>query len=147
MLKKVVSKTRFSRWMKYSLLIGSGATIAGGFIVSETRFRTIVSFDESNLDDHLKDNKAPTYIEASLVKLLPLKIISRIWGHVNSYELPEKFREPVFRAFCDNYNCVLSEAETEDLKQFRNLKEFFTRTLKSELRPISDKIIASPCVA
>ena len=67
---------------------------------------------------------------------LPLKTMSRLWGYVNSFELPLWLRAPVYKLYIKAFNCNLEEAAISDLTHYRNLGEFFNRRLKSECRPI-----------
>lgn len=77
------------------------------------------------------------------MKLLPLRIASRIWGTVNSVNLPEIIREPILQSYVKAFNCDLNEAEIDDLKSYQNLQQFFTRPLKSHVRPIGEHVLVS----
>ena len=67
---------------------------------------------------------------------MPLKIISRIWGWINSVQLPVFLRVYVIQCYSLYFGCNLEEAEVTDLKSYKNLGEFFRRSLKPGLRPI-----------
>lgn len=71
-----------------------------------------------------------------MYKMLPLRTISRVWGYLNSIELPVAARKPILKAYIETFGCKLEEAYIEDLTQYRNLNEFFRRSLKPGLRPI-----------
>ena len=72
----------------------------------------------------------------SMYKMLPLRTVSRIWGWINSIELPVIMRSPILRSYVRAFGCNLDEADIDDLRQYRNLNEFFRRSLKPGLRPI-----------
>jgi phosphatidylserine decarboxylase len=71
-----------------------------------------------------------------MYRLLPLRTISRVWGFVNSIELPIVLRKPILNTYIETFGCNLSEASIEDLTQYKNLSEFFRRSLKPGVRPI-----------
>ncbi|CAD1809908.1 phosphatidylserine decarboxylase [Candida parapsilosis] len=75
---------------------------------------------------------------------LPLKTISRLWGYVNSIDLPVFLRSPSYRLYAAIFGVNLDEMENPDLKSYKNLSEFFYRTLKPGVRPISDDDVVSP---
>lgn len=79
-----------------------------------------------------------------LIKLLPLKIISRIWGWINSIPLPVFLRIYVIQCYSLYFGCDLEEAEDTDLKSYQNLGQFFRRSLKPGLRPINplDQVVS-----
>ena len=80
-----------------------------------------------------------------LIKLLPLKLLSRIWGWINSVPLPVPIRVRIISWYSSWFNCNLSEACKQDLKEYANLGDFFKRELKPGVRPIESGDIVSPC--
>lgn len=81
-----------------------------------------------------------------LYKALPLRTLSKGWGKVNDFELPQWSRPFLLGAYVRAFGCNMGEAEEEDLKQYRNLGELFRRRLKPCARPVCDKAkIVSPC--
>ncbi|XP_035209198.1 phosphatidylserine decarboxylase proenzyme, mitochondrial-like isoform X2 [Stegodyphus dumicola] len=72
----------------------------------------------------------------SLYTMLPLRAASRFWGWVHNIDLPQPIRKPVLNLFISTYGCDLKEASVDDLMYYKNLREFFGRTLKREVRPI-----------
>ncbi|CAI9724067.1 phosphatidylserine decarboxylase proenzyme, mitochondrial-like isoform X1 [Octopus vulgaris] len=81
----------------------------------------------------------------TLYRKMPLRSLSRLWGKVNQLDLPVFMRIPVFRIYIWAFGCNIEEAEEEDLKTYRNLGEFFRRTLKPQVRPIDDiHLLTSP---
>ncbi len=71
-----------------------------------------------------------------MYKMLPLRTLSRMWGWINSIELPVIMRSPILRSYVRAFGCNLNEAVIDDLKQYKNLGEFFRRPLKPGIRPI-----------
>lgn len=75
---------------------------------------------------------------------LPLKTISRLWGQVNSINLPVWIRSPSYRVYSAIFGVNLDEMQNPDLKSYNNLSEFFYREIKPETRPIADGDLVSP---
>lgn len=67
---------------------------------------------------------------------IPLKAVSRWWGWFNSIDIPYYFRVPGFRLYGYVFGVNFDEIEEADLHKFRNLAEFFYRTLKPGVRPL-----------
>ncbi|CAI9724065.1 phosphatidylserine decarboxylase proenzyme, mitochondrial-like isoform X2 [Octopus vulgaris] len=87
----------------------------------------------------------PSNLKVTLYRKMPLRSLSRLWGKVNQLDLPVFMRIPVFRIYIWAFGCNIEEAEEEDLKTYRNLGEFFRRTLKPQVRPIDDiHLLTSP---
>lgn len=83
--------------------------------------------------------------KAFLMKMMPLRAMSRFWGHINSeYSLPLIMRVPLYSLWTVVFRCDLSEMKTESLLEFRNLDEFFTRELKDGVRPLAPSCLVSP---
>ncbi|KAJ6567599.1 phosphatidylserine decarboxylase 1 [Mycena vulgaris] len=75
---------------------------------------------------------------------LPLRNMSRLWGYVNSLELPIWFRPYGFRLYAVAFGCNLDEIEPADLKAYPSLGAFFYRKLKDGARPVADAALVSP---
>ncbi|PCH33129.1 phosphatidylserine decarboxylase [Wolfiporia cocos MD-104 SS10] len=75
---------------------------------------------------------------------LPLRNLSRLWGYLNSLELPIWLRPAGFRLYAWIFGCNLSEMDPEDLTQYASLGDFFYRKLKNGARPVADSILVSP---
>lgn len=71
---------------------------------------------------------------------LPLRNMSRLWGYLNSLELPPWFRPYGFRIYAFAFGCNLEEID-EDLKTYRSLGEFFYRKLKDGVRPVDNAVL------
>ncbi len=68
--------------------------------------------------------------------MLPLRTFSRFWGFLNSVELPVIMRKPILNTYIETFGCNIDEAYIQDLTQYKNLGEFFRRSLKPGVRPI-----------
>lgn len=83
-------------------------------------------------------------LKISLLYCLPLRFISRIWGLLNAVELPVALRAPLYTWYAKTFGCNLDEMLVEDLTQYRNLSEFFRRSLKPGVRPLGEAEVVSP---
>ena len=75
---------------------------------------------------------------------LPLKAISRLWGKVNLINLPVWMRSPSYKLYSAIFGVNLDEIEEPDLTTYKNLSDFFYRTLRPGVRPIADADLVSP---
>ena len=64
--------------------------------------------------------------------------MSRVWGSINSLDLPVFARAPAYKLYIWLYSCAMHEVECVDLQSYKNLSEFFRRSIRRELRPIDD---------
>ncbi|KAI0056762.1 phosphatidylserine decarboxylase [Artomyces pyxidatus] len=62
--------------------------------------------------------------------------MSRLWGWLNSLELPVWFRPIGFRVYAWAFGCNLDEIEPADLRTYPSLGAFFYRQLKPGARPV-----------
>ncbi|XP_072164097.1 phosphatidylserine decarboxylase proenzyme, mitochondrial-like isoform X2 [Diadema setosum] len=77
---------------------------------------------------------------------IPFRFLSRLWGQVNSVEVPVFLRVPMYSLYSRLFSCNVAEALVEDLKAYRNLQDFFKRELKPGVRPIdTHHTLVSPC--
>lgn len=67
---------------------------------------------------------------------MPLKVMSRAWGKFNKLELPVVLRRPLLGLYVWMFDCKLEEASDPDLRNYKNLGEFFRRTLKPDARTV-----------
>ncbi|KAJ3049100.1 phosphatidylserine decarboxylase 1 [Rhizophlyctis rosea] len=65
--------------------------------------------------------------------------MSRLWGWLNSLTVPVWLREPLYGTYSKAFGCNLDEMQIEDLKAYRNLGDFFYRSLKPGARPIDEQ--------
>ncbi|KAF8329114.1 phosphatidylserine decarboxylase-domain-containing protein [Cantharellus anzutake] len=75
---------------------------------------------------------------------LPLRNLSRVWGYLNSFELPIWLRPVGLQFYAWLFGCNLDETEHSDLTRYRSLGEFFYRRLKPGVRPLADAVLVSP---
>ena len=75
---------------------------------------------------------------------LPLRNLSRLWGWLNSFELPEWLRPISFKFYAFLFGCDLTEIEPSDLREYPSLGAFFYRSLAPGTRPIADASLVSP---
>ena len=55
---------------------------------------------------------------------LPLKTISRLWGQVNSINLPVWIRSPSYRVYSAIFGVNLDEMENPDLSSYKTYQNF-----------------------
>ncbi|KAG7696726.1 hypothetical protein KL951_003182 [Ogataea haglerorum] len=84
----------------------------------------------------------PLYIYSRL----PLNSLSRLWGQLNSIDLPVWLRGPCFKFYSVIFGVNLEEMADPDLTHYKNLAEFFCRPIKPEKRPVdTSATLCSPC--
>lgn len=76
--------------------------------------------------------------QVNVLGALPLRNMSRVWGYLNSLELPIWFRPTGFKLYSWIFGCNLDEIEPVDLTAYPSLGEFFYRRLKPGVRPIAE---------
>jgi phosphatidylserine decarboxylase len=69
---------------------------------------------------------------------LPLNALSRLWGQVNSIELPVWLRAPGYKFYAYCFGANLDEIKEKDLTKYKNLSEFFYRELEENARIINE---------
>ena len=79
----------------------------------------------------------------NLLYLLPKNMTSQIVGWFVHLQLPKPIAKLMVKKFAQIYHINVSEAELE-LNQYSSIGEFFTRKLKTGLRPISDQPLVHP---
>ncbi|KAL1759051.1 phosphatidylserine decarboxylase-domain-containing protein [Schizophyllum commune] len=75
---------------------------------------------------------------------LPLRNMSRLWGYMNSLQLPVWFRPYGFKMYAFAFGCNLDEIDPQELEKYASLGDFFYRKLKPGARPVDDAILVSP---
>ncbi|CAH8529322.1 unnamed protein product [Heterobilharzia americana] len=78
----------------------------------------------------------PRYFTATLLRYAPLNGLSKVWGRIAEFRIPEVFRPLVYTSYAKFFQCDISEAENPDLKSYACLSEFFIRKLSPDKRPI-----------
>ncbi|KIK91869.1 hypothetical protein PAXRUDRAFT_795623 [Paxillus rubicundulus Ve08.2h10] len=82
--------------------------------------------------------------QVHVMSALPLRNMSRVWGYMNSFELPIWIRPYGFRFYAYAFGCNLEEIEPSDLTKYANLGQFFNRQLKAGARPVDNVALVSP---
>lgn len=83
-------------------------------------------------------------LKVHVIGALPLRNMSRLWGYVNSLELPVWLRPYGFRLYAYAFGCNLDEIEPADLRSYPSLGAFFYRKLKDGARPVDPAVLVSP---
>ncbi|OCH94188.1 phosphatidylserine decarboxylase [Obba rivulosa] len=124
----------------YPLPVAVGALL---LIVLQYRRRSTEKEVHVDEDGHVVARlKGPWHVH--VLGALPLRNLSRLWGYLNSLELPVWFRPIGFKLYAWIFGCNLNEIDPEDLTQYRSLGEFFYRKLKPGARPVADAVLVSP---
>ncbi|KAI0638905.1 phosphatidylserine decarboxylase [Trametes polyzona] len=127
-----------TKW--YPLPVAAGALL---LIVIQYRRKSATKEVVLDEDGHeVVRLKGPWHVH--VIGALPLRNLSRLWGYLNSLELPVWFRPFGFTLYSKIFGCNLDEIDPADLTQYRSLGEFFYRKLKDGARPIADAVLVSP---
>ncbi|KAJ4477328.1 phosphatidylserine decarboxylase 1 [Lentinula aciculospora] len=130
-----------TKW--YPIPIAVGAILL--VVIQYRRKRRASSFPQVDVDqDGVEVIKLKGPWQVHVLGALPLRNMSRVWGYLNSLELPPWFRPFGFRVYALAFGCNLEEVDEEDLKTYRSLGEFFYRKLKDGVRPVDDAVLVSP---
>ncbi|XP_048775181.1 phosphatidylserine decarboxylase proenzyme, mitochondrial-like isoform X1 [Ostrea edulis] len=119
-------KRRFLRFLGISLGVGSGAGIMLYYIARRNHYK------------QTQEGRITTPM-IEMYRIMPLKAISRAWGKFNQLDLPVMLRRPLLGLYVWMFDCKLDEAMEPELKNYRNLGEFFRRILKPDVRLVSPK--------
>ncbi|KAK6456132.1 phosphatidylserine decarboxylase [Scheffersomyces xylosifermentans] len=130
-------RRKFIRWWTVTSL----AIVLGGVAAKMKYERGEFNDEETGPNQYrIKPQSWQLYAYSTL----PLKTISRIWGQVNSINLPVWVRSPSYRLYSALFGVNLDEMDEPDLTTYPNLSEFFYRKLKPGVRPIADGDLVSP---
>lgn len=73
----------------------------------------------------------------AVIKTLPLRLMSRIWGYVNDVELPYFMRKSLYELWIHAFGVKTDDFITNDIaSEYKNLSEFFSRTINMNNRTI-----------
>ncbi|KIK55185.1 hypothetical protein GYMLUDRAFT_48164 [Collybiopsis luxurians FD-317 M1] len=129
-----------TKW--YPIPIAVGAML---LVVIQYRRKRKFSSPQVDVDhDGVEVIKLKGPWQVHVLGALPLRNMSRVWGYINSLELPAWFRPFGFRVYALAFGCNLDEIEEQDLTAYRSLGEFFYRKLKEGARPVDDAVLVSP---
>lgn len=119
------------------------AVVLGG-VAAKIRYEKAIH-DQDDEDEFFSlDTIRPQSWHLYAYSTLPLKAISRLWGQVNSIDLPVWLRSPSYRLYSAIFGVNLDEMDEPDLTTYNNLSEFFYRKLRPGVRPIADSDLVSP---
>ncbi|KAF8705175.1 Phosphatidylserine decarboxylase proenzyme 3, partial [Rhizoctonia solani] len=82
--------------------------------------------------------------QVHVLAALPLRSLSRLWGTLNTLELPVWMRPAGFKLYAWIFGCNLDEMKDPDLTNYASLGEFFYRELADGVRPIANSALVSP---
>ncbi|CAE6482110.1 unnamed protein product [Rhizoctonia solani] len=82
--------------------------------------------------------------QVHVLAALPLRSLSRLWGTLNTFELPVWMRPAGFKLYAYMFGCNLDELKEPDLTKYASLGEFFYRELADGVRPIANTALVSP---
>lgn len=135
--QKRQQKRKFIKWWTLTLL-----TVVLGLVAAKICYERGETFDDDELYDKYRIKPKSWHLYMYLT--LPLKAISRIWGQVNSINLPVWVRLPLYRLYLMIFGVNLDEMNEPDLTTYPNLGEFFYRELKPGVRPVAEDDLVSP---
>ncbi|KAF3336359.1 phosphatidylserine decarboxylase proenzyme 1 [Carex littledalei] len=113
-----------------------GATVATMLMLGILHARRL--YDDKKVEDRKEKGIEPEFspdVKASFMKLLPLRSMSRFWGHLMEMQIPVFLRPTVYKAWARAFHSDLEEAALP-LENYASLQEFFVRKLKEGSRPI-----------
>ncbi|KAF9440174.1 phosphatidylserine decarboxylase [Macrolepiota fuliginosa MF-IS2] len=129
-----------TKWYPLPLAVGALLLVAIQYRRKSKRAAKEVELDE-NMEEVIK-LKGPWQVH--VLGALPLRNMSRLWGYVNSIELPIWFRPYGIKIYAYAFGCNLDEIEPSDLRSYASLGDFFYRRLKDGVRPVADAVLVSP---
>lgn len=71
-----------------------------------------------------------------LYRLLPLPLISALWGWAAALPLPAPLDRLSIQLYATMAKCNVHEAEHADLSEYKTVSDFFTRRLRADARPV-----------
>ncbi|KAG9046857.1 phosphatidylserine decarboxylase 1 [Tulasnella sp. UAMH 9824] len=129
-----------TKW--YPLPIGVGALLLAA--VQYRKEQRKRNEPEVVADDNGTVVKVKHPWQVNVLGALPLRNLSRLWGYLNSLELPVWFRPTGYRIYAWVFGCNLNEIEPSDLRSYKSLGDFFYRGLKAGARPVANTALVSP---
>lgn len=117
----------------------------GALVLMVLQYRKSIGQKEVHVDEdgnEIVKLKGPWHFH--VMGALPLRNLSRLWGYLNSLELPVWFRPTGFRVYSYIFGCNLNEMEPADLTHYKSLGDFFYRRLKDGVRPVAETVLVSP---
>ncbi|KAF8907729.1 phosphatidylserine decarboxylase 1 [Gymnopilus junonius] len=129
-----------TKWYPIPVAVGALLLVAIQYRKKARRAIQEVELNEEGME--VIKLKGPWHVH--VIGALPLRNLSRLWGYVNSFELPVWFRPYGFRLYAWIFGCNLNEIEPSDLREYPSLGAFFYRKLQDGARPVDDSVLVSP---
>ncbi|PPQ69457.1 hypothetical protein CVT26_002867 [Gymnopilus dilepis] len=129
-----------TKWYPLPLAVGALLLVVIQYRKKVKRARQEVELNDEGME--VIKLKGPWHVH--VIGALPLRNLSRLWGYVNSLELPVWFRPFGFRLYAWIFGCNLDEIEPSDLREYPSLGAFFYRKLKEGARPVDESVLVSP---
>jgi len=129
-----------TKWYPLPIAVGALLLVAIQYRRKSRRASKEVELDENG--EEIIRLRGPWQVH--VLGALPLRNMSRVWGYVNSLELPIWFRPYGIKLYAYAFGCNLNEIDPPDLRAYASLGEFFYRKLKPGARPVDDAILVSP---
>ncbi|KAF8833900.1 phosphatidylserine decarboxylase [Paxillus ammoniavirescens] len=129
-----------TKWYPLPLAVGALLLVMIQYHKKSARAEKEVHVDEEGHE--VIKLKGPWQVH--VIGALPLRNMSRVWGYMNSFELPIWIRPYGFRFYAYVFGCNLEEIEPSDLTKYASLGEFFYRQLKPGARPVDNAVLVSP---
>ncbi|KAH0838833.1 phosphatidylserine decarboxylase-domain-containing protein [Lanmaoa asiatica] len=129
-----------TKWYPLPLAVGALLLVVIQYHKKTSRAQREVHVDEEGRE--VIKLKGPWQVH--VMGALPLRNLSRVWGYMNSFELPVWIRPYGFRFYAYVFGCNLDEIEPSDLTRYASLGEFFYRKLKPGVRPVDSAVLVSP---
>lgn len=137
--KRRQERRRFVRWWTLVSL----SVVLGG-VAAKIKYDRGYYEDDDEYQPFNEYKIKPQSWQLYAYSTLPLKAMSRLWGQVNSINLPIWLRSPSFRVYSAIFGVNLDEMDEPDLTTYSNLSDFFYRKLRPGVRPISSADLVSP---
>ncbi|CAG0893704.1 unnamed protein product, partial [Cyprideis torosa] len=119
---------------------------AGLLLLAILHLRRVKRREEVRLGQREPNDLTASRTQLQLYRLLPWRLLSRAWGSVHSWTIPESLRPILLGLYAKTFHCDLHDAVEPEIRKYRNLGEFFRRRVKPEARPInSASAFVSPC--
>lgn len=126
------------KWYPLPLAVGALLLVAIQYRKKSKRAQVLV--DEDGIE--ILRLRGPWQVH--VMGALPLRNMSRLWGYLNSLQLPIWFRPMGYRVYAFVFGCNLDEIDPIDLKAYPSLGAFFSRKLKPGVRPVDEAALVSP---
>jgi len=129
-----------TKWYPLPIAVGALLLVAIQYRKKVKQAQKEVHLDENGVE--VVKLKGPWHVH--VIGALPLRNMSRLWGYINSLELPVWFRPYGFKLYANVFGCNLDEIEQPDLTAYKSLGDFFYRKLKPGVRPVDGAALVSP---